>query len=78
MSPSESALAHEIGNDSSDSQLDELRHAHDDLEMLIEAAADVCTPANDRLKGLEASFMGGTEQVKPSTFYQANTKDFAR
>jgi len=43
-----------MDSDSSDSQIDLLRGAPDDLDNLIEAAADVCPTEHDKLCGLEA------------------------
>ena len=40
--------------DSSDSQIDLLRGAPNDLDHLIEASAEVCTAKPDKLRGLEA------------------------
>jgi hypothetical protein len=43
-----------IDMDSSDSQIDLLRGAPNDLDHLIEASAEVCTAKPDKLRGLEA------------------------
>jgi hypothetical protein len=43
-----------IDMDSSDSQINLLRGAPDDLDNLIEAAAEVCTAKLEQLRGQEA------------------------